>query len=696
MRLHILTTWLLRATALHCLSPAVVEQEENASSGFDVFSYIDPFIGTSDGGHSFPGATLPFGMAKGVADTDGANQGGFASDARSVTGFSHTHDSGTGGPGSMGSFPIFVHPSCPDDNLTSCAWLKSDRVVGWTQRSPKAQPGFFSISLRMAFSFLDAAPESLNPVVLVDINGLHNSRHNGTTSVNPRTGQFTGTGTFEPSYEIGTYTIHFCADFKRTELRDTGSWIDNEARPGQNTVSLKGKGSGGTFTRFKSPGADGTITVRVGVSFMSITQACSNAETEQPDFDFEGTVAAAKTAWKEKMDVVSLDATGVSTALQTVFWCGIYRTMISPQDYTGENPLWESDEPYYDSFYCIWDSFRGIHQLITLLDPLSQSRMIRSLVDIYRYGGFLPDCRMSLMSWQSAELEHPWIHPNPDANTTTRGLRTRSISRTVGYAYNDFCITQMAKRMGHDKDYKKYMQRATNWKNVFKPNQTSSFRGATFTGFLQPRNADRAWTRQDPMFCGPYLRGKLLALYIDMGGLIAALGGRSKFVSRLSFFHDSGLLNMGNEQAFLPVFLFHYAGRPTLSTERAHSYIPRLFNTTIGGIPGNDDSGAMGSFAVLSMIGLFPVHGQDVYLISPPFFREVNIRNKITGNRATIRNINFDPTYKSVYVQKVTRDGKPWTKNWVGHDFFTDGGTLEITLGSKESNWGYKDPGPTS
>jgi hypothetical protein len=105
------------------------------------------------------------------------------------------------------------------------------------------------------------------------------------------------------------------------------------------------------FTRFKSPGGDGTITVRVGVSFMSITQACSNAETEQPDLDFEGTVAAAKTAWKEKMDVVSLDATGVPTALQTVFWSGIYRTMISPQDYTGENPLWESDEPYYDSFF---------------------------------------------------------------------------------------------------------------------------------------------------------------------------------------------------------------------------------------------------------------------------------------------------------------------------------------------------------
>lgn len=175
-----------------------------------------------------------------------------------------------------------------------------------------------------------------------------------------------------------------------------------------------------------------------------------------------------------------------------------------------------------------------------------------------------------------------------------------------------------------------------------------------------------------------------------MAKLIRALGGRSKFIDRLSFFHDSGLLNMGNEQAFLPVFQFHYAGRPALSTERAHSYIPRLFNTSVGGLPGNDDSGAMGAFAVFSMLGLYPVHGQDVYLISAPFFKEASIRNRITGNVATIRNINFDPLYKSIYIQNVTRDGKPWTRNWIGHDFFTEGGTLEITLGDKESNWGTR------
>lgn len=173
-----------------------------------------------------------------------------------------------------------------------------------------------------------------------------------------------------------------------------------------------------------------------------------------------------------------------------------------------------------------------------------------------------------------------------------------------------------------------------------------------------------------------------------MASLISALGGPAEFTSRLDFLHESGLLYVGDEQAFLPAYQYHYSGRPALSTQRAHYYIPSQFNDSRSGLPGNDDSGAMGSFVVLSTIGLFPVHGQDVYLINPPFFEEVAIRNSMTGRTATIRNINFDPTYSNVYIQDVTRDGRPWTKNWISHDFFLYGGLLEIELGGAESAWG--------
>lgn len=175
-----------------------------------------------------------------------------------------------------------------------------------------------------------------------------------------------------------------------------------------------------------------------------------------------------------------------------------------------------------------------------------------------------------------------------------------------------------------------------------------------------------------------------------MGSLIEHLGGAERYIERLDFLHESGLLYIGDEQAFLPVYQYHYGGRPALSAERTHGYIPSKFNTSISGLPGNDDSGAMGSFIVFTMMGFWPVPGQDVYLISVPFFKEVSLRNSITGKVATIRNINFEPEYKSIYIQSAKMDGKPWTKNWFSHAFFVNGGVLELELGDKESDWGTK------
>ena len=183
----------------------------------------------------------------------------------------------------------------------------------------------------------------------------------------------------------------------------------------------------------------------------------------------------------------------------------------------------------------------------------------------------------------------------------------------------------------------------------------------------------------------------------DMAGLIDLLGGREAFIRRLDTLHDSGVLDMGDEQAFLTAFLYHYAGRPGLSTNRVHSYIPRLFNDTIAGIPGNDDSGSMGTFVVFSMLGVFPNAGQNVYLIVPPFFPSVEIKNPQTNKTATIRNINFDPSYKKIYIQSAKLDGQTYTKSWLSHDFFADGGTLDLVLGDKESTWGTaEDDAPPS
>jgi putative alpha-1,2-mannosidase len=173
-----------------------------------------------------------------------------------------------------------------------------------------------------------------------------------------------------------------------------------------------------------------------------------------------------------------------------------------------------------------------------------------------------------------------------------------------------------------------------------------------------------------------------------MASVVSLLGGPSSFVQRLDYLHDSGLLYMGDEQAFLTVFQYHYAGRPARSAKRAHAYIPSQFNNSDNGIPGNDDSGAMGSFVAFSMMGVFPNPGQDVYLIIPPFFESVSIVNGLTGKKATIKNINFDAGYRNIYIQKAKRNGKTWTRNWIDHSFFTEGGVLELWLGPEESEWG--------
>lgn len=310
--------------------------------------------------------------------------------------------------------------------------------------------------------------------------------------------------------------------------------------------------------------------------------------------------------------------------------------------------------------------------------------------------------------------------PTDDFDPHGVGLFTRSISRTIEYSYNDFCIASMAREMNKKGDAEKYLKRSKNWINMFDPdarsylNLTGSLDSKAlvdsgFKGFLQPKYTNGTFGYQDPALCtflfnftSCYLNPNghetyeggawLYTFYVphDQATLIPTLGGTDEFVRRLQFLHDiPGLLYVGNEQSYLLFFLFHFAGRPGLSSETAHKYIPSSFNDTHSGIPGNDDSGAMGSFTTLTMLGLYPMSGQNVYLLIPPFFREVNIKNRHSGKTATIKSVGFDPSYVNVYIQSAKLNGKPYTKSWITHDFFVDGGVLELKLGSKENlSWG--------
>ncbi|CAL5870998.1 uncharacterized protein PFLUO_LOCUS5240 [Penicillium psychrofluorescens] len=766
---------------------------KNVIEDYDVLRYIDPLIGSSNGGNVFPGAALPYGMAKAVADTNSeSNQGGFAYDGSNVTGFSSMHDSGTGGSPSLGNFPLFPYKACAGDTVDGCVFPKVSRATPYVNGSVQASPGYFGITLASgvhvdmtvshhASLFRFRFPQNSSPLVLLDLSDLSDSRQdNATISVDTELGRMTGSAPFLPSFGSGEYTLHFCADFKTPGatqdegIRDGGIFVD--ARASTDVHDLKISRSingyplpGGGFFRFKTP-PQGTVEARVGVSFISPMQACINAENEiKPgkwDFDFEATHKTAVQQWTDKMAPIRVSRNGVKTSVLTNFYSGIYRTMMNPQNYTGENPLWTSSEPYFDSFYCLWDSFRSQIPFLTLIDPSSVAQMVRSLIDTQRHLGWLPDCRMSLckgytqggsnadnilvdayvkgltdgIDWDAgyaavqkdAEVEpYDWSNegrgglqswkrlqyiPVEDFDHEGFGTLTRSISRTLEYSYNDFAISQMAQGMKKTADAEKYQKASGAWRNLFKADQTS-YRNTTdtgFKGFFQPKYLNQTWGYQDPLKCSNIdTSGSICSLQNnaaetfessiweyqffvphDMAALIPLLGGPNGFVKRLDYLHDQKITYIGNEPAFLTVYQYHYAGRPAKSTARVRTYIPDYFSPTPAGLPGNDDSGAMGSFVAMSMMGMFPNPGQSVYLITVPFFEAVSITNPLTGNEATIRVINFDKfnslnnTGGSGFIQSATMNGKPYTKNWVSHDFFTEGHDLVLVLGRNESTWG--------
>lgn len=726
-------------------------------------------------------------MAKAVADVDsGSNQGGFTTEGGKVTGFSSMHDSGTGGLPSLGNFALFPYASCVGDEVDGCTYPKQERKIPYVSSSVKATPGYFGLTLasgvkvdmtasyhtslfRFNFSGANTSGNASSPLILLDLTDLSDSRQdNATIQVNSTTGRMTGGGRFKPSFGSGTYVAYFCADFKGAGIRDNGIFIDARARDNVHDLKIA-RGinqfpiSGGGFVRFNSPG-DSPILARVGVSLLSSEQACYSAESEIPSFDIDGTLSTAENAWREKLSPIAVSAAGVDSSFLINFYSGIYRTMVNPQDYTGENPLWVSDEPYFDSFYCLWDSFRSQIPFLTILDPASVTKFIRSLIDTYVHEGWLPDCRMSLckgytqggsnadivladafikgladnIDWdvgyaavvQDAEVEpYDWSNegrggldswkylgyiPVKDFDYKGFGPMTRSISRTLEYSYNDFAVSQIAAGLGgKEADTTKYQARSGNWKNLFKADQESLIFGddTGFVGWFQPRYLNGTFGYQDPLYCSNRdpNPNSICSLQVNAGEtfessiweytffvphdqatLITTLGGPASFVKRLDYLHDHNITYIGNEPAFLSVFQYHYAGRPALSALRSHFYIPNFFSITDAGLPGNDDSGAMGSFIAFSMMGLFPNPGQNVYLIMPPYFVSVSITSPVTGKTAIIRNINFDPTYKAVFIQSATLNGVPYTKNWIDHSFFTEGKELVLTLGSKESSWGTR------
>lgn len=310
-------------------------------------------------------------MAKCVVDSaSDSAQGGFTSDGSPITGVSCYHDSGVGSTVSLGNFQLFPFPSCPGDDIDNCPYPKQRRSVGYVNDSITAEPGYFSIGLSngitvdmtstdhaglLRFTFPSAGEAAGSPLIMMDLTDGSNSRQdNASVAVDATTGRMTGGGRFLPSFGVDHYQAFFCVDFQGAGIRDNGIIVDSRASPdvksllinrGINGSPLLGAG----FVRFSNAS---TVSARLGLSFLSSDRACQNAEAEIPDFGaFDAIRQSARQAWAAKLAPITVSRNAVDPGFLTNFYSGVYRTMVQPQNYTGENPLWQSAEPYWDSFY---------------------------------------------------------------------------------------------------------------------------------------------------------------------------------------------------------------------------------------------------------------------------------------------------------------------------------------------------------
>ncbi|KAL5497692.1 hypothetical protein ACEPAH_2623 [Sanghuangporus vaninii] len=761
----------------------------------DPLKLVNPFIGTTNGGNVFPGATIPHGMVKVGMDTGNIfflpfpiplQQAGYdANSTFNAIGFSQLHDSGTGGGVPLSNFKLWPFASCNttfESCQTSIDGRKTRRKI-LEDGIPDdfAIPGYFSTNLttgvrveltssrRTALHRYTFPSNSTEPRFVVDItNDGQQSSTNPFMTIDPDTGHVIGGAEFAASFGPGRYSVFACFDFradgfKMTGPTEYGSWLGNfPVRFATNLQQVyfgfvSELGALLTFPPNPSPNSTTTILVRVGVSFISSDQACANAESEIPDFDFDGTVTASQAQWRDILNRVQVNTTGVDDDTVELLYSSLYRTHISPADYTDENPKWNSTEPYYDSLYCNWDTYRTLYPLYSLHDPETFARIVRGHINIQQHEGWLPECRgataqqfiqggsngdpilgeffvkfhnfseslnVSATDLYAALLadaeEQPpnWDLQGRQANAwklfgyipgdifETSGTNTKQVSRTLEHAFGDFAISQVSHLLGKLDDVLKYQNRSGNFANIWNPNTTVPGGPGFVKGMMQPRFANGTFNRTDPRHCsvhdplhstcflnaanrdGFYESSPIVYAPHDTARLIELQGGADSFVSRLGFIFDEDYFDPTDEPSQQIPFMYHYANMPGRSTQRSRQVIASNFNASVGGLPGNDDSGAMASYAFFYLAGLYPVPATRQFLVSSPFFPQISLFNPLFNSTTTIIANGFqgnpaNGTGGNVFVESVSVNGEKYKSNcYLDWDVFESGSTITLQLSS--------------
>ena len=732
---------LLLLLAMESLSQSPAQ----SSQPRDLTRYVDPFIGTAGHGHTFPGATMPFGMVQLSPDTrltgwDGCS--GYHYSDQIIYGFSHTHLSGTG----ISDYgDILFMPTVGEVYFNPTNGDKTDKGYAsrFSHRNEKARPGYYAVKLD--------DDDILAELTLTSRAGLHRYSFPKTEGANIILDLSHRDKVLESYLHIIDSThiegfrrsqawakdqiVYFVAEFSRPFL-ESNLAINDQISPG--TTDARGTNLKAAF-RFST--TDGQpVLVKVALSAVGIEGARKNLAAEIQDWDFDRVATEASRVWNAELN--RIEATGGTETQLKNFYTALYHSMIAPNlfmdvdgQYRGRDFRVHTASGFENyTVFSLWDTFRAAHPLYTIIDQKRTLDFIKTFLAQYEQGGRLPVWELAANETDtmigyhavsviadaaakdvpgfdrglrekafaamkhSAELRHFGLGAYMDHGYIETEEERESVSKTLEYAYDDWCIAEMARLLGHNEDYKRFLARAQSYKNVFDSK----------SGFMRPRsNAD--WlTPFDPRevtFSFTEANSWQYTFFVpqDINGLTEFMGGKEKFARKLDqmFAAESkttgrvqsditGLIGQyahGNEPSHHMAYLYDYVNRPWQTQFRVRQIMDNFYKAEPDGLIGNEDCGQMSAWYVLSAAGFYPVTpGSPVYAIGSPLFPEVRFRlenGKAFGIKA--RGVSE----RNIYIQSASLNGRPYTKSFFTHGDLMAGGELVFEMGAQPNpKWG--------
>lgn len=472
-----------------------------------------------------------------------------------------------------------------------------------------------------------------------------------------------------------------------------------------------------------------TVKVKIGTSFISTEQARMNMEREISDWDFDKAVNRTKQIWSKALGKIEVEGTDED---KTIFYTALQRAMLLPRNMT-EGGIYRSPfdgmihngDMYTD--FSIWDTFRAEHPLLIFLEPERVSGMLRALLNAYDQGGWIP-------KWPNPGYSNVMMATHGDSviaeayikgirgfdankayeamlkNASTPGDRgyeardgildyiklgyvpadkySESVACTMEYAYDDYCVAQMAKALGKDEDYRKFIARALNYKNVLDP-ETKLIRGRISTGeWRDPGDHNiSVWARGTERDLKVYKWNYTVFAPQDPQGIINFFGGKSGFVDFMDNFFDDNLYYVGDEFSMHAPYLYDFAGEPWKTQKHVRALLDYYFAEGPGGMCGNDDAGQLSSWYLFGAMGFYPVSpAMPVYMIGSPVFNKITLHLE-NGKSFVIEAKNNSKT--NVFIQSATLNGSGMNRPWLDHKQIMAGGRLSLNMGAEpNTQWG--------